>query len=218
MKTSITILFTLSLAIGCAAIEMVESDYYFEDRSCRCKVRKTEAFWTFIDTSSMMNILIKWNPSVHEFQSTPWSTMRQGKAPNAISHVFNYTCDFDNEITRMIDYKTMVKAPIFLQPFVSDRLIHQNKNQFIFNCKEDDLLVFKEDCVIDDIPIIPDIRIHVKTLMKDGEHPIAIATLKHQALPWYMKIVQSMLRSDIAEKAQSLWKITVQNLCQCTSL
>lgn len=196
----------------------VDTNYYFEDTYCRCRVKKTETFWTFIDTSSMMNILLQWNPSVHNFKTTPWSTVRQSKAPHALTHIFNYTCDYNNEITRNIEYRTMVKAPLFMQPFVNDRLIHQSKDQFIYNCIENNILVFEEDCTIDDIPVIPSINIHVMTLMRDGEHPRAVAILRHPELPWYMQFIQSMFQSEVIEKARSLWKITVQNLCQCNDL
>jgi len=194
---------------------VITEDYLFEDPTCHCNVRKTEAFWSFIDTSNMVNILVQWNPSVYDFKSTPWSTVRESKAPNAKIHEFNQTCNYNNEIHRIIDYKTMVKAPVFLRPFVSDRKIHQTKEQFIYNCLEEGLLIFTEDCVIDDIPIIPSIEIRVQSMMSHNQRPIGIATLTHNELPWYMKFIQGMLHDEIISKAKSLWKITLNNLCQC---
>eukprot|EP00960_Hanusia_phi_P024882 732352-Hanusia_phi.AAC.3 len=37
--------------------------------------------------------------------------------------------------------------------------------------------------------------------MKDDMHPIAIVRLKHQILPWYMRFVQTMLQSEIIDRA-----------------
>jgi hypothetical protein len=211
---------TLSLSLPpCIALNdlVISNEYLLEDPTCLCNVRKTEAFWAFIDTSNMVNILLQWNPSVHDFKSTPWSTVRNAKAPHARVHELNRTCNYDSEIHRIVEYRTMVRAPVFLSPFVSDRKIHQTKDQFIFNCKEDDLLVFSEDCVIDDIPIIPDIEIQVQSVMSHNHHPVAIATLKHRELPWYMRVIQGMLHDEIIAKAKGLWKITLRNLCQCAS-
>lgn len=218
MKYLIFLLIIILTNYRVYAEDIIRLDYLFEDKTCYCKVRKTEAFWTFIDTSSMMNILLQWNPSIHNFQSTPWSTVRGSKAPHAHQKVLNYSCDYENEITRTVEYKTMVKAPIFLQTFVNDRLIHQTKQQSIFNCKEEDILIFTENCVIDDIPIIPNININVRTLMRDNSHPVATVTLTHQVLPWYMRFIQNMFEDEVIAKARSLWKITVNNLCQCSSL
>lgn len=194
---------------------VITEDYLFEDPTCHCNVGKTEAFWSFIDTSNMVNILIAWNPSVYDFKSTPWYTVRDPKVPASNIQEFNRTCTYNNGIHRVVDYKTMVKAPVFLRPFVSDRKIHQTKQQVIYNCFEEGLLIFTEDCVIDDIPIIPNIEIKVQSMMSHNEKPIAIATLKHNELPWYMKFIQGMLHDEIISKAKSLWKLTLKNLCQC---
>lgn len=199
-----------------AAGDVVRGTFFFDLPGCRCNVNKPANSMRYLDQSLTRARIQRWDSHVSDIRVQKWVSNAEVKQFHMnTSARSNFTCASKVRFGRDVDYKISVTMPIFLRPFVSDRVVDQHKRMLVVNCEEYEGFVFEEDCLITNLPIIPSIRLTVKSVAAPSAGPVAEVEVEHDALPWYMSMVESQLQGEILDRARRLWVITVKDVCGC---